>query len=38
VSSTQVANANIEYRANGYIDSAQVMGWLSRFFLTFLPF
>ena len=38
VSSTQVANAHIEYRANGYIDSAQVMGWLSRFFLTFLPF
>lgn len=38
VSSTQVANAKIEYRATGYIDSAQVMGWLSRFFLTFLPF
>lgn len=38
VSSTQVADARIEYRANGYIDSAQVMGWLARFFLTFLPF
>ncbi|MBX9812854.1 MAG: flagellar basal body L-ring protein FlgH [Burkholderiales bacterium] len=38
VSSTQVANAHIEYRANGYIDSAQVMGWLTRFFLSFLPF
>ncbi|HTP96735.1 MAG TPA: flagellar basal body L-ring protein FlgH [Burkholderiales bacterium] len=38
VSSTQVADARIEYRANGYIDSAQVMGWLTRFFLTFLPF
>jgi len=38
VSSTQVANANIEYRANGAIDSAQVMGWLARFFMTFLPF
>jgi flagellar L-ring protein precursor FlgH len=38
VSSTQVADARIEYRANGYIDQAQVMGWLARFFLTFLPF
>ncbi|MCE3000255.1 MAG: flagellar basal body L-ring protein FlgH [Betaproteobacteria bacterium] len=38
VSSTQVADARIEYRANGALDSAQVMGWLSRFFLNFLPF
>jgi len=38
VSSTQVADARIEYRASGYIDQAQVMGWLARFFLTFLPF
>lgn len=38
VSSTQVANARIEYRGNGQMDSAQVMGWLSRFFMTFLPF
>lgn len=38
VSSSQVADARMEYRANGYIDEAQVMGWLSRFFLTFLPF
>ena len=38
VSSAQVADARIEYRANGYIDTAQVMGWLARFFLTFLPF
>jgi len=38
VSSTQVADARIEYRANGYIDEAQVMGWLARFFLTFLAF
>ena len=38
VSSTQVADARIEYKANGYIDSAQVMGWLARFFLTVLPF
>jgi flagellar L-ring protein precursor FlgH len=38
VSSAQVADARIEYRASGYIDEAQVMGWLARFFLTFLPF
>ena len=38
VSSVQVADARIEYRASGYIDEAQVMGWLARFFLTFLPF
>jgi flagellar L-ring protein precursor FlgH len=38
VQSTQVADARMEFKANGFIDSAQVMGWLSRFFLTFLPF
>ncbi len=38
VSSTQVADARIEYKANGFVDSAQVMGWLAKFFLTFLPF
>lgn len=38
VSSTQVADARIEYKANGFLDSAQVMGWLGRFFLSFLPF
>lgn len=38
VQSPQVADARIEYKANGFIDSAQVMGWLGRFFLTFLPF
>ncbi len=38
VSSTQVADARIEYRANGPIDEAQIMGWLARFFLTFVPF
>lgn len=38
VVSTQVADARIEYKANGFIDSAQVMGWLGRFFLSFLPF
>ncbi len=38
VQSTQVADARIEYKANGFIDSAQSMGWLSRFFLSVLPF
>ncbi len=38
VSSTQVADARIDYRGSGYIDEAQMMGWLSRVFLTFLPF
>lgn len=37
VASTQVADARIEYKANGFIDSAQVMGWLGRFFLSFMP-
>ena len=38
VQSTQVADARIEYRQNGQIQSAQVAGWLTKFFLTFLPF
>ena len=38
VQSTQVADARIEYKANGFVDTAQVMGWLGRFFLTVLPF
>jgi flagellar L-ring protein precursor FlgH len=38
VSSTQVADARIEYRGNGYIDEAQTMGWLGRFFMSVLPF
>lgn len=38
ISSIQIADARIEYRANGYIDEAQTMGWLSRFFLTVSPF
>ncbi len=38
VSSIQVADARIEYRSNGYIDEAQTMGWLSRFFLNVSPF
>lgn len=38
VRSTQIADARIEYRANGYIDEAQTMGWLARFFNNVLPF
>lgn len=38
VSSTKVADAKIEYKGGGYIDEAQTMGWLARFFLSVLPF
>ena len=38
VASSAVADARLEYRGKGYIDEAQRMGWLQRFFLTFLPF
>ncbi len=38
VQSTQVADARVEYRANGYMDEAQTMGWMQRFFLTVMPF
>ena len=38
VLSSQIADARIEYRANGYIDEAQTMGWLARFFNNVMPF
>jgi flagellar L-ring protein precursor FlgH len=38
VSSTQVADAKIEYSAKGYIDEAENMGWLQRIFLNVAPF
>lgn len=38
VSSTQIADARIEYVANGYINEAQKMGWLQRLFLNISPF
>lgn len=38
VISTQVADARIEYVGKGYINEAQEMGWLQRFFLNVLPF
>ncbi len=38
VYSTQIADAKIEYSAKGYIDEAQNMDWLQRFFLNVAPF
>jgi flagellar L-ring protein precursor FlgH len=37
VSSTQVADARIEYRTSTNIDAAEVTQWLARFFLSVLP-
>jgi len=37
VSSTQVADARIEYRSKGTLDEVQTMGWLQRFFLNLSP-
>lgn len=38
VMSNQIADARLEYRGAGTIDEAQTMGWLSRMFMTVLPF
>ena len=38
VSSTQVADARIEYRGSGAVAENQQTGWLTRFFLNVLPF
>jgi flagellar L-ring protein precursor FlgH len=38
VSSTLVADARLDYRGGGYIEEAQIKGWLSRFFDSFSPF
>lgn len=37
VLSTSVADARVEFRGRGDIDRAQTVGWLTRFFLSFLP-
>jgi flagellar L-ring protein precursor FlgH len=37
VSSTKVADARIEYRTTAKFDQAEVMSWLARFFLSFIP-
>lgn len=38
VPSTKVADARIEQRGQGTVDSAQIMGWLARFFASVIPF
>jgi len=38
VASAQVANARIESRGRGAMDEAQAIGWLSRVFLSVMPF
>lgn len=38
VSSTKVADARMEYRGTGYVDEAQNMGWMQRFFMNISPF
>lgn len=38
VSSTQVADARMEFKGRGEMDSAQAMGWMAKFFLSVLPF
>lgn len=38
VNSTQVANARIESKGRGAQGEAQTVGWLTRFFFSFLPF
>ncbi len=37
VSSTQVADARMQVRGRGDIDKAHTTGWLTRFFMSFLP-
>ncbi len=37
VSSTQVADARMQVRGHGDIDKVQTTGWLTRFFLSFMP-
>ena len=38
VTSTEVADVRLEYFGRGYIDQAQAMPWLQRFFLSVMPF
>lgn len=38
ISSTQIADAKLEYRANGFIDETQNMGWMQRALMTISPF
>jgi flagellar L-ring protein precursor FlgH len=38
VSSTQVADARLDYRGGGNLEEVQIQGWLSRFFSSWSPF
>ena len=38
VSSTQIADVRLDYRGGGYIEEAQIQGWLGRIFNSWLPF
>ena len=38
VKSSQVADAKLEFKQDGALNSSQTHGWLSRFFLSVLPF
>lgn len=38
VQSARIADARIEYKSAGQISDGMVMGWMARFFLSFLPF
>ena len=37
VASAQIANVRLEHKGRGAQADAQIIGWLARFFLTFLP-
>jgi flagellar L-ring protein precursor FlgH len=38
ISSTQVADARLDYRGGGYIEESQIQGWFARFFNSYSPF
>jgi len=38
ISSTQIADARLDYRGGGNIEQAQIQGWLGRFFNSWSPF
>ena len=38
IASSLVADARLDYSGGGYIEEAQIKGWLSRFFDSFMPF
>ena len=38
ISSTQVADVRLDYKGGGGIEEAQMQGWLSRFFNSWMPF